>query len=148
MIACYCRVSSDSQKHESQKEEIRRSLKGNRIKLSEVTWYEDTESGTAARRSGLEARKKAIFGGEVDTIVFWKLDRTSRDMRAGINLLADWCERGLRVVSVTVRNFLKTGYQRPGALPGLRLSPLPAGITGNLSQVGLGVSGEFIRDHA
>jgi DNA invertase Pin-like site-specific DNA recombinase len=36
MIACYCRVSSDSQKHESQKEEIRRWLKGNRIKLSEV----------------------------------------------------------------------------------------------------------------
>ena len=45
--------------------------------------------------------KKAIFGGEVDTIVFWKLDRISRDMHEGINLLADWCERGLRVVSVT-----------------------------------------------
>jgi DNA invertase Pin-like site-specific DNA recombinase len=45
--------------------------------------------------------KKAVFGGEVDTIVFWKLDRISRDMREGINLLADWCERGLRVVSVT-----------------------------------------------
>jgi predicted site-specific integrase-resolvase len=74
IIACYCRVSSDSQKHESQKEEIRSWLKGIRIKLSEVTWYEDTESGAAAARPGLEAMKKAIFGGEVDTIVFWKLD--------------------------------------------------------------------------
>jgi DNA invertase Pin-like site-specific DNA recombinase len=101
MIACYCRVSSDSQKHDSQQEEIRRWLEGNRIKLSEVTWYEDTESGAVAGRPGLEAMKKAIFGGEVETIVFWKLDRISRDMREGINLLADWCERGLRVVSVT-----------------------------------------------
>lgn len=101
MIACYCRVSSDSQKHDSQKEEVRRWLKGNRIKLSEVRWYEDTESGDAAARPGLEAMKKAIFGGEMNTIVFWKLDRISRDMREGINLLADWCERGLRMVSVT-----------------------------------------------
>jgi DNA invertase Pin-like site-specific DNA recombinase len=101
MIACYCRVSSDRQKPDSQQAAITRWLTGNRIQLSEVRWYEDTESGAAAGRPGLEAMKKAIFGGEVDTIVFWKLDRISRDMREGINLLADWCERGLRVVSVT-----------------------------------------------
>lgn len=47
----------------------------------------------------------------------------------------------------TISNVLKTGCQRPGVLPGLRLSPLTAGITGNLSQVGLRVRGEFIRDH-
>ncbi|MDH3603913.1 MAG: recombinase family protein [Candidatus Tectomicrobia bacterium] len=101
MIACYCRVSSDSQNHESQKAEIKRWLKGNKIKLSAVTWYEDTESGTTSARPALEAMKTAVFGGEVDTIVVWKLDRISRDMREGINLLADWCDRGLRVVSVT-----------------------------------------------
>ncbi len=101
MIACYCRVSSESQKHDSQKDTIKRWLKGNRIKLSTVRWYEDTDSGTALERRALEAMKKAIFDGEVDTIVFWKLDRVSRDMREGINLLAGWCERGLRVVSVT-----------------------------------------------
>ncbi len=29
------------------------------------------------------------------------LDRLSRRQRDGINLLADWCERGVRVVAVT-----------------------------------------------
>jgi DNA invertase Pin-like site-specific DNA recombinase len=34
-------------------------------------------------------------------VVVWKLDRISRRQREGINLLADWCDRGVRVVSVT-----------------------------------------------
>jgi DNA invertase Pin-like site-specific DNA recombinase len=29
------------------------------------------------------------------------LDRISRRLRDGINLLADWCDRGVRVVSIT-----------------------------------------------
>ena len=31
----------------------------------------------------------------------WKLDRISRRQREGVNLLADWCERGVRVVVIT-----------------------------------------------
>src|SRR4051794_41412362 len=34
-------------------------------------------------------------------VVVWKLDRVSRRQRDGVNLLADWCERGVRVVAVT-----------------------------------------------
>jgi len=33
-------------------------------------------------------------------LVVWKLDRLSRRQRDGINLLADWCERDVRVVVV------------------------------------------------
>jgi DNA invertase Pin-like site-specific DNA recombinase len=100
-ITCYCRVSSDSQKHDSQREEIKRWLKGNRIVLADVTWYEDTETGATTERTALQRLQTAVFHGDIDTLVFWKLDRISRDMRDGINLLADWCEKGLRVVSVT-----------------------------------------------
>jgi DNA invertase Pin-like site-specific DNA recombinase len=42
-----------------------------------------------------------VFAGGVETIVVYKLDRLSRKLRDGINVLCDWCERGLRVVSVT-----------------------------------------------
>jgi DNA invertase Pin-like site-specific DNA recombinase len=45
--------------------------------------------------------QRAIFDGEVDTVVVWKLDRISRRQHEGIGLLADWCERGIRVVVVT-----------------------------------------------
>jgi DNA invertase Pin-like site-specific DNA recombinase len=42
-----------------------------------------------------------VFDGLVRTVVVWKLDCLSRRQRQGINLLADWCDRGVRVVSVT-----------------------------------------------
>ena len=45
--------------------------------------------------------QKAIFDGQIDTVVVWKLDRISRRQHEGMSLLADWCERGIRVVVVT-----------------------------------------------
>ncbi len=101
MIACYCRVSSASQKTDSQKPEIRRWLDGNRIDQATVGWFEDKESGKTLKRPAFDRLQKAIFAGTVTTIVVWKLDRISRGQRDGVNLLADWCERGVRVVAVT-----------------------------------------------
>ena len=45
--------------------------------------------------------QKDIFDGKVKTVVVWKLDRLSRRLRDGVNLLADWCEKGLKVVVIT-----------------------------------------------
>lgn len=101
MIACYCRVSSASQKTDSQKPEIKRWLDGNRIVPSEVEWFEDKESGKTLKRPAFDRLQKAIFAGAVTTVVVWKLDRISRGQRDGVNLLADWCEREVRVVAVT-----------------------------------------------
>ena len=101
MIACYCRVSSPGQKNDSQKAEIKRWLKGNGLDAASVQWFEDKESGTRLKRPAFEALQRAIFRGDIQTVVVWKLDRISRRQRDGINLLADWCERGVRVVSVT-----------------------------------------------
>ena len=52
-------------------------------------------------RPALARLRTSIFDGPVKTLVVWKIDRLSRDQRHGINLLADWCERGVRIVSVT-----------------------------------------------
>ena len=101
MIACYCRVSSASQKTDSQKPEIRRWLDGNRIDQAKVGWFEDKESGKTLKRPAFDRLQKAIFAGSITTVVVWKLDRISRGQRDGVNLLADWCERGVRVVAVT-----------------------------------------------
>jgi hypothetical protein len=101
VIACYCRVSSAGQKTDSQKPEIRRWLDGNRIAPSAVGWFEDKETGKTLKRPAFGRLQKAIFTGTVTTVVVWKLDRISRGQRDGVNLLADWCERGVRVVAVT-----------------------------------------------
>ena len=45
--------------------------------------------------------QQGIFTGTIRTVVVWKLDRISRRQREGVNLLADWCERGVRVVVIT-----------------------------------------------
>jgi DNA invertase Pin-like site-specific DNA recombinase len=101
MIACYCRVSSRHQKSDGQKAEMLQWLRGNNIPLSRVQWFEDIETGDTLHRPAFAAMQRAIFAGVVVTVVVWKLDRLSRRQCEGVNLLADWCERGVRVVVVT-----------------------------------------------
>jgi DNA invertase Pin-like site-specific DNA recombinase len=69
--------------------------------LSAVRWVEDKESATASHRLAFGQMQAGIFERTIKTVVVWKLDRLSRRLRDGINLLADWCERGVRVVAVT-----------------------------------------------
>jgi DNA invertase Pin-like site-specific DNA recombinase len=52
-------------------------------------------------RPAFEALQQATFSGAIKTVVIWQLDRISRWQPDGISVLADWCERGIRVVSVT-----------------------------------------------
>ena len=52
-------------------------------------------------RPGFKALQASVFAGEIDTVVVWKLDRLSRRLDDGLAVLGEWCERGIRVVSVT-----------------------------------------------
>jgi len=99
MFAVYIRVSTSGQNIAGQKAEIERWLAGHNI--VDAKFFIDKASGTTLKRPQFEAMQKAIFMGEVETVVVWKLDRLSRNMRDGLNTLADWLERGVRFVSVT-----------------------------------------------
>lgn len=101
MIGAYLRVSSADQKHDSQRAEIRRYMKNNGITAKQVTWYEDTETGTKLQRSEFDRLQRDIFAGTVKIVIIWKLDRLSRNLRDGVNVLADWAEKGLKIVIVT-----------------------------------------------
>lgn len=101
MIAAYLRVSSQHQKHDSQRSEIRRYLKNNGIHLNRVTWYEDTETGTLLKRPEFERLQTDIFTGKVKTVILWKLDRLSRNLRDGVNVLADWADKGIKIIVIT-----------------------------------------------
>jgi DNA invertase Pin-like site-specific DNA recombinase len=101
LVGCYCRVSTRRQKNDSQRAEIARWAGAQGIPARRIRWFEDTETGKTLRRPGFEQLQRALFAGTIRTVIVWKLDRLSRRQREGINLLADWCERGIRVVVVT-----------------------------------------------
>src|SRR5271157_1483345 len=97
--AVYIRVSTVGQNEAGQRREIQKWLKGDRI--TDVRWYVDHETGDNLNRPDFERLQKDVFMGEIQTVVVWKLDRISRTIRDGLTTLCGWCDRGLRVVSVT-----------------------------------------------
>jgi DNA invertase Pin-like site-specific DNA recombinase len=99
-IGAYIRVSSPrGQKTDSQRAELEAWLKRQRYKA--VRWFEDRESATNLQRDAFQKLQAAIFVGQIDTVVVWKLDRLARSLKEGVNVLADWCQRGVRVIAVT-----------------------------------------------
>lgn len=101
VLACYVRVSTFGQNEDGQCREIRRWLKSAIPAESQVEWFIDKASGSTLDRPELDRLQKSVFAGEVETVVVWRLDRLSRSLRDGLNILCDWCDKGLRVVSVT-----------------------------------------------
>jgi len=95
------RVSSRDQKQDSQRGEITRWLKAHGHDPKAATWFEDKETGKHMDRAGLKALNKATFAGDLKTAVVWKPDRIARSQREGINTLYEWCDAGVRVISVT-----------------------------------------------
>ena len=100
-VAAYVRVSGRDQKTDSQREEIRRWLEGSGIARDLVEWYVDIESGRKMTRPAFDRLQADLFAGRVRTVVVFKVDRIARRLREGLNLLCDWCDRGVRFVSVT-----------------------------------------------
>jgi DNA invertase Pin-like site-specific DNA recombinase len=101
-VAAYVRVSTTGQNEAGQRAEIERWLTANGINPASVRWFVDKgKSGDNLKRPALEQLQAAAFAGEVGTIVTYKLDRLSRSLLDGINTLAGWCEKGIRVVAVS-----------------------------------------------
>jgi len=65
----YIRVSSHSQKTDSQRADIRRWLIAHGHDPDAVQWFEDKETGATLQRPGLLALKEAIFAGTVGHLV-------------------------------------------------------------------------------
>ena len=96
----YIRVSSPKgQKTDSQRAELEAWLKRHRMKA--VHWFEDRDSATNMQREAFQQLQAAIFAGKITTVIVWKLDRLARSLKEGVNVLADWCKRGVRVISIT-----------------------------------------------
>jgi len=101
LIGVYVRVSTSGQKSYSQREEIQRWLDAHGHDEKSVQWFEDIQTGKTIARPAMQALQKAIFDGVVKTVVVYKLDRLARNFREGVDVVCDWCQQDIRVVSVT-----------------------------------------------
>lgn len=99
-VAVYVRVSTLDQEKgiQSQVTALDAYLDGH--SAAGATWYKDRLSGSTTKRPAFEQLQRDIFNGKVKTVVCWKLDRLSRSLRDGINVLCDWLDKDVRVVAV------------------------------------------------
>jgi len=98
--AYYLRVSTESQELENQRAEIVPFIENQGWQL--VDSFEDSMSGrkTDKDRPGFEAMLKAAHQRKFDTIVFWALDRLTREgARATLNYLQRFESKGVGYVS-------------------------------------------------
>ncbi len=101
MVAVYVRVSTFDQQKGRDSQELALKEYCNNHGLQNVAFYRDTLSGATTKRPAFERLQADIFNGKVHTVVCWKLDRLSRSLRDGINVLTDWLNKNIRVVAVT-----------------------------------------------
>lgn len=102
-IGAYVRVSTTdkSQTTKSQKHAIAQWAKSNHINPKEIKYFEDSISGETQERPALTKLLWSIDHKRIDTLVVFRLDRLARNTRQGLELLANFGEKGIRVVSVS-----------------------------------------------
>lgn len=69
--------------------------------LTNIRVYRDKMTGARIDRPQLKKLQQDIFMGKISTVICWKLDRLSRSLKDGINLLVDWLDRDVRVIAVS-----------------------------------------------
>ena len=104
-FACYIRSTPECPQG-NQRREINLWLKKNRISPKNVRWYID-KSGDSDLHPKKDKLQSDILDDRVRAVVVWNLNRLSSRVKDGLNILSDWCDRSLRVVSVTQRIDIK-----------------------------------------
>ena len=102
-VAVYIRVSTFDQAKGllSQEHSLREYCQGHDISDERIKFYKDKLSGKDLNRPAFAKLQADIFSGRIKTVICWKLDRLSRNLRDGINTLTDWIDKGIRVIATS-----------------------------------------------
>src|SRR4029077_18914076 len=92
----YTRVSTDTQNHDSQLQELREYCA--RRGWTEVEEITDTISGTKTSRAGLDRLMALVRRGKVDIVVCFKLDRLGRSLSHLAALIAEFTAHNVALV--------------------------------------------------
>lgn len=93
MIHVYARVSTKQQDTASQEKELKEWVAG-----KEVKWYRDKFTGKTMDRPGWLKLAAALKSG--DTVVIWRLDRLGRTAKGMMEVIEDFRNRNIKLVSL------------------------------------------------
>ncbi len=100
-IAVYLRVSTlDQEKGMLSQEKALKDYCTNHG-FTKLIWYKDKMTGSTLKRPAFDKLQSDIFAGKIGTVIVWKLDRLSRSLKDGINVLTNWLEKEIRIISIT-----------------------------------------------
>ena len=108
IVACYIRVSTVENDQAKQRREINQWLKSNRLSPKAARWYIDKPTKKKLHQPELERLQADILDGQVRAVVVWHLDRLFLATRKGLGVLVDWCDKSLRIVSVSQQIDIKS----------------------------------------
>jgi len=114
-VGIYYRVSTDRQDLDSQRTVVEKWLgdlpEAKRPKKTSV-FKDEGISGKTINRPGFQAMLEAAYGGQIDTIIVYRLDRFSRHATTAIKLLLSLDEAGVAFIAVT-QPVLNLGHENP-----------------------------------
>ncbi len=97
-VALYCRVSTNDQNCQLQRDDITRFVKARQWSIQGV--YEDQATGRTTMRPQFQKALGAARRREIDVLVVWRLDRAFRSMRDMVLILGELKELGVEFVSL------------------------------------------------
>lgn len=100
MIAIYERVSSRTQKLDSQHLDLETWAAGQHAAGTAVKWYTDVFTGKTLDRPGMTRLLADLRGGKIKTIVVWRLDRLGRTAKGLTNLLDELVTLKINFISL------------------------------------------------
>lgn len=98
-VAIYVRVSSTTQKADSQRQELNAWLSSANQKLP-VKWYQDVGTGTNMNRPEMDKLMQAVYNGQISSVVCWRLDRLGRTAKGLVGLFDELQIRKVNLISV------------------------------------------------
>lgn len=107
ITAIYERVSTSSQKHDSQDLPLKRWCRAHNIKCHQYRMYKDKASGKDSHRPELQRLLKHVQDGKVKMIVVFSLQRLSRSLLDGVKILTLLLENDVEIVSLSENLELK-----------------------------------------
>lgn len=97
--AVYLRVSTKEQNVDTQRQMIMQYCKRNDFEIQKE--YTDVGvSGTKDSRPSLDNMLQDLRHGEIKTIIIFKLDRLGRSLRHLIDILGEFKNKGIRLISI------------------------------------------------